>query len=94
MSPTPKRLAIERIQRKATGLAMAAAAEISDTDVLDAPSDTEGSFAPRRARTCSCPVAKVFAYWDGADWWCHTCGYELSAGTYQKLAQVQQRGRR
>jgi hypothetical protein len=92
MSPTPKRLAIERIQRKATGLAIAAAAEVSDTDVLDAPSDTEGSSAPRRARTCSCPDTKVMAYRDGTDLWCHTCGYELSAGTYQRLAQGQQRG--
>jgi hypothetical protein len=78
MMPTPEYRAIERIKRKATGQAMAAAADVSSAGVPDTPRDlTADSVAPRTARTCRCADAKVLAYRDGAEWWCHTCGYEL-----------------
>lgn len=85
--PTPERRAIERIKRKATGMAIAAAAEVSASGVLDAPSDlASDSFEPRLARTCRCAEAQVRAYRDGPEWWCHTCGYELSAGASRQLS--------
>jgi hypothetical protein len=85
--PTPERRAIERIKRKATGMAIAAAAEDSAAGAPDAPRDlTRDSVAPGLARTCRCADAEVTAYRDGAEWWCHTCGYELSARAARQLS--------
>jgi hypothetical protein len=87
LTPTPERRAIERIKRKATGMASAAAAEFSAAAVLEAPRDhAPDSVAPGLARTCRCADAEVLAYRDGAEWWCHTCGYELSARASRRLS--------
>jgi hypothetical protein len=86
VTPTPERGAIERIKRKATAMASAAAAELS-AGVPEAPRDrASGSAAPPLARTCRCADAEVRAYRDGAEWWCHTCGYELSARVSGQLS--------
>jgi hypothetical protein len=93
--PTPERLAVERIKRKATGMAIAAAAEFSAADVFDAPEDLAlGSVASPLARTCRCADAEVRAYRDGTEWWCHTCGYELSARASGQLSIRTRFGRR
>jgi hypothetical protein len=86
MTATPEHRAIERIKRKATGMAIAAAADDSVAGALDAPGNpTPDSVAAGLARTCRCADAQVMAYRDGAEWWCHTCGYELSAGAARLL---------
>jgi hypothetical protein len=93
--PTPERRAVERIKRKATGMAIAAAAESSAAAALDAPKDpARGSVAPPLARTCRCADEEVRAYRDGAEWWCHTCGYELSARASGQLSTKARVGRR
>jgi hypothetical protein len=93
--PTPERRAIERIKRKATGMAIAAAAEFSAAGVFDAPGDlAPGSVASPLARTCRCADAEVRAYRDGNEWWCHTCGYELSARASGQLSITPRAGRR
>jgi hypothetical protein len=83
---TPQRRAVERIKRKATGMAVAAAAEHSAHEMLGAseypPSD---SLEPPLARNCRCADADVKAYREGADWICLTCGHELSAQASRQL---------
>jgi hypothetical protein len=85
--PTPERRAIERIKRKATGMAIAAAAEVPAAGELDASTDlAPDPGAPRLARKCRCADREVLAYRDGAEWVCHTCGYELSAHAVRQLS--------
>jgi hypothetical protein len=85
--PTPERRAIERIKRKATGMAIAAASERPVAEVLEAPRDLAPEpVAPRLARKCRCADAEVMAYRDGTEWWCHTCGYELTAHASRELS--------
>jgi hypothetical protein len=86
VTPTPARRAVERIKRKATGMAIAAADELCVEGVLGVPEEiASDSFQPRRASTCRCPDADVKAYRDGAEWICHTCGHELSASASHQL---------
>ena len=86
MTATPEHRAIERIKRKATGMAIEAAAD-STASSPDAPGDiTPDSVAARVARTCRCTDSQVTAYRDGTEWWCHTCGYELSARAARQLS--------
>jgi hypothetical protein len=86
LMPTPERRAIERIKRKATGLATAAAAELSAQDGPGPPEDpTPESVHPSLAGKCRCDDADVKAYRDGAEWVCQTCGHELSASASRQL---------
>lgn len=74
----PERRAVERIKRKATGLAMAAIADYSAERAFDSPEDVlSDPVRPPLARKCRCADAEIKAYREGADWICHTCGYEL-----------------
>lgn len=77
-SATPERRAVERIKRKATGMAIGAIAEGSAKGDFASP---EGPLSdpvqPPLARKCRCADAEIKAYREGAEWICHTCGYEL-----------------
>ena len=91
MGATPERRAVERIKRKATGMAIAAAAAADGSaegeGELDASTDVApDSGAPLLARKCRCADREVLAYRDGAEWVCHTCGYELSAHAVRQLS--------
>ncbi len=75
----PERRAIERIKRKATAMAIAAAAEPSCADGLATGPHLEPARELHlRARSCRCPAANVKAYRDEDEWVCHTCGHQLS----------------
>jgi len=77
---TPGRRAIERIKRKATGMASAAAVEPLASDDWPCPGEdtAKDPVGPALARVCRCADADVNAYREGADWICHTCGHKLS----------------
>jgi hypothetical protein len=59
----PERRAIERITRKATAMAIAAAAETSFADKVETERDLAPDLEPHlRGRGCRCPAANIKAY--------------------------------
>ena len=84
---TPEHRAIERIKRKATGTALAGSSRIPADGVVTAQQHPALEFIQLQlARKCTCADAEVKAYREGADWICHTCGYELTARAAARLA--------
>ena len=76
---TPERRAIERIRRKATGMAIDVATEVSLAHEVDVRPNLEpDSVWLPRAGSCRCAYAEVNAYREDGEWICHTCGHELS----------------
>jgi hypothetical protein len=75
----PERRAIERIKRKATAMAIAAATETSFADEVETEPDLEPDPGLHlRGRSCRCPVANVTAYREEGEWVCHTRGHQPS----------------
>jgi hypothetical protein len=72
---TSERRAIERITRKPTAVAIAAATETSVADEVEMEPDAERHLG---GRSCRCPAANVKAYREEGEWVCHTCGHQLS----------------
>jgi hypothetical protein len=83
---TPARRAVERIKRKATATATAAALELPAESVLGPPEEPPSEPGqPPLAPKCRCADAEVKAYREGADWICHTCGRQVSARVSREL---------
>jgi hypothetical protein len=77
---TPERRAIERIKRKASAMATAAAAECSAWGAPDAPEDLAcDALQPPLARQCRCADVDVKAYREEGEWICQSCGHEVPA---------------
>jgi hypothetical protein len=84
---TPEHRAIERIKPKATGVARAGSFRVPADGAVVAHQHPASEFIQLQlARKCTCADAEVKAYREGAEWICHTCGYELTAAASARLA--------
>jgi hypothetical protein len=70
---------MERIERKATAMAIVAAAETSLADQAETEEDLQPDPELHlRGRRCRCDAGNVKAYREEGEWVCHTCGHQLS----------------
>ena len=85
---SPERRAVDRIKRKASGMAAAATAEhVTLEDIEEWPSGGDPDVQPDRAPDCRCAEAEIKAYRDAEDWLCYTCGRRLSSHATRRLEE-------